>query len=360
MSKICIIGGGTAGWWTAAYLEKHTDWEIVQYESPKVPILGVGESTLPQIKWFFEGLGLRESDWFDECQSVYKFGNYQYNFYEKGDCCPIVFDYDNTSHYAYHICAEKSGELMKYICKRTEKREEHLDKLPEGFDLYIDCTGLGRKFVKDWTEMPIGQHSVDTAVVGVIKHDKWNEHTKEYTESIALKNGWLFSITLQNRIGVGYVYSSKYCTDEQARIEFDEYFVDPLCEPRIYRWKPMILANPWSDNVVAIGSSAGFIDPLNSTSLYNLQAGIVNLVKCIDKPSVYNRFMRKLHLDSQQFIECLYGLTSRTDTDFWTDMADREKYTEQFWKNHDTRKSAMLNVFPRDIYKQLIPYFHLG
>ena len=123
----------------------------------------------------------------------------------------------------------------------------------------------------------------------------------------------------------------------------------------------MVLANPWTDNVVAIGSSAGFIDPLDSTSLFNLQAGIVNLVKCIDKkPSVYNRLMRKIHYDSQQFIECLYGLTIRTDTSFWSYMANRDKYTEQFWRNHDTRKNANLNVFPRDIYKQLIPYFHLG
>ena len=55
MSKLCIVGGGTAlvG---GLYFEKHTDWEIVQYESPNVPILGVGESTIPQIKWFFENL----------------------------------------------------------------------------------------------------------------------------------------------------------------------------------------------------------------------------------------------------------------------------------------------------------------
>ena len=82
---------------------------------------------------------------------------------------------------------------------------------------------------------------------------------------------------------------------------------------------------------------------------------------CIDKkPSVYNRLMRKIHYDSQQFIECIYGLTSRTDTSFWSHMTNREKYTEQFWRNHDSRKNANLNVFPRDIYKQLIPYFHLG
>ena len=359
--KICIIGGGTAGWWTAAYLEKYTDCEIVQYESPEVPILGVGESTLPQIKWFFEDLGLKETDWFDECQSVYKFGNYKYNWNEQGDFLPLIFSYDNTRHYAYHICAEKSGELMKYICKRTERREEHLEELPIGFDLYIDCTGFSRRFVKDFTQMSIGKHLVDTAIVCPMKHDKWNEHTKEYTESIALKYGWLFRIHLQNRMGVGYVYSSKYCSDENARKEYEEYMIEPLREPRVLRWKPMILSNPWSDNVIAIGSSAGFVDPLDATSLFNLQAGIVNLVKCIDKkPSVYNRLMRRIHNDSLQFIECQYGLTSRTDTSFWKHMSDRETYIRQFWKNHKSRKNPHQNIFPRDIWKQIIPYYDIG
>lgn len=360
MPKLCIIGGGTAGWWTAAYFEKHTDWEIVQYESPSVPILGVGESTLPQIKWFFEDLGLRESDWFDECQAVYKFGNYKYNWNKQGDFLPLMFEYDNQRHYAYHICAEKSGELMKYICKRTEKREEHLNRLPEGFDLYIDCTGFTRKFVRDPSEMKIGRHYVNTALVCPMEHDKYNEYTKEYTESIALKYGWLFRIHLQNRIGVGYVYSSHHCTDKVARKEFEQYMDRPLREPRIIHWRPLVLKNPWADNVVAIGTSAGFVDPLDATALYNLQAGIVNLVRCLDKkPMVYNRLMRRIHNDALQFVEHQYGLSKREDTSFWSLMSDREKYIPTFWKNHDTRTNPHQNIFPKDIWKQIIPQYEL-
>ena len=66
--RICIIGGSTAGWWAAGYIEKHMpECEIVLYDSPDIPHLGVGESTLPQIKTWFDGLGINEDDWFDKC-----------------------------------------------------------------------------------------------------------------------------------------------------------------------------------------------------------------------------------------------------------------------------------------------------
>ena len=61
--KLCIIGGSTAGWWTAGYFEKLLpDWDITIFSSPDIPGLGVGESTLPQLKWWWEELGIEEKD----------------------------------------------------------------------------------------------------------------------------------------------------------------------------------------------------------------------------------------------------------------------------------------------------------
>ena len=76
--KICIIGGGTSGWWTAGYLEKKLNAKVTLYESANIPIIGVGESTLPQVKYFFEDLEIDESEWFNECKAVHKFGNKKY------------------------------------------------------------------------------------------------------------------------------------------------------------------------------------------------------------------------------------------------------------------------------------------
>ena len=76
--KICIVGGSTAGWWAAGYLEKNMpECEIVLYDSPDIPNLGVGESTLPQIKTWFDDIGIKEENWFDKCNAVKKYGNYK-------------------------------------------------------------------------------------------------------------------------------------------------------------------------------------------------------------------------------------------------------------------------------------------
>tara|TARA_Y100001949_G_scaffold116521_1_gene99059 strand:+ start:264 stop:1352 length:1089 start_codon:yes stop_codon:yes gene_type:complete len=360
---IAIIGGGTAGWWTAAYFEKHTDYNIMQYESPEVHILGVGESTLPQIKQFFLDLNLNTEDWFDECQAVLKFANVKTGWDDKfGKSFPIKFCYNDEKtdcDYAYHICAEQSGKLMKYICKRTEIREEHLKTLPEGFDLYIDCTGLNRVFVKDFTKMKIGQHYIDSTWVCPIKQDG---EIKEYTESIARDYGWQFRIHLQNRIGTGYAYSSKHITDDDALSEFLSMDTGWLKKPKNIKWTPLVLSNPWTDNVVAMGSSAGFVDPLDATALFNLQAGIVNLVNCLKrgyKNKVYNRMMRRIWKDSLTFIECQYGLNQRKNTSFWNDCEDREKYSSILWNRIEYQEDPKLNIFPSGIWKQQAEYLNV-
>ena len=71
--KITIVGGGTAGWMTASYLAKKTDWNITVIQSEDIPIIGVGESTLPSMYDFITELGLTEQDLFDHCDAVRKY-----------------------------------------------------------------------------------------------------------------------------------------------------------------------------------------------------------------------------------------------------------------------------------------------
>ena len=69
--KICIVGGGTAGWWCAGYMEKFLpDAEITLIESGEIPTIGVGESTLPQIGVFFKDLGIPEEEWMNGCNAI--------------------------------------------------------------------------------------------------------------------------------------------------------------------------------------------------------------------------------------------------------------------------------------------------
>ena len=74
--KVCIIGGGTTGWWCAGYMEKFLpDDEITLIESDQIPIVGVGESTLPMIKTFFDKMGMDETTWMPQCHAIHKYGN---------------------------------------------------------------------------------------------------------------------------------------------------------------------------------------------------------------------------------------------------------------------------------------------
>ena len=412
--RICIIGGSTAGWWAAGYIEKHMpECEIVLYESPDIPHLGVGESTLPQIKTWFDGLGINEDDWFDKCKAVKKFGNWKQGWdsptgepftlrfwYDKGEFDKMMADpqmweyragYDKRPNkqkfwdkietnydYAFHVCAESSGEMVKQICERTETRVETLDKLPSGFDLYLDCTGFGRKFVRDFTEMPISKyHKVDSAWVCPMEKEG---ECASVTKSIARRYGWQFQVDLENRTGMGYIFSSKHVSNKEALLEFREMFGDiepewwhenqlkgfrkrtPLKEPRLLQWKPMVLANPWSDNVVALGSSAGFVDPLEATALFNLQSGIMNLVKCLQRdysPKVYNRQMRNIWRDSLRFQECHYVLSQREDTGFWRQITEeRPKYSKLLWDYYKKYSSEFANIFPSGIWAQQGLYFN--
>ena len=414
--RICIIGGSTAGWWAAGYIEKHMpECEIVLYDSPDIPHLGVGESTLPQIKTWFDGLGINEDDWFDKCKAVKKYGNWKQGWdnpigdpftlrfwYDTGEFDRMMADPQNWQYkpgydrrpnkqkfwdkietnydYAFHVCAESSGEMVKDICERTEARYETLEKLPTGFDLYLDCTGFGRKFVRDFTEMPISKyHLVDSAWVCPMEKEG---ECANVTKSIARRYGWQFQVDLENRTGMGYIFSGKHVHRDDALLEFREMFGDiepqwwhknqiegfrkrtPLKgkEPRYLHWKPMVLANPWSDNVIALGSAAGFVDPLEATALFNLQSGIMNLVKCLQRdysPKVYNRQMRNIWRDSLRFQECHYVLSQREDTGFWRHITEeRPKYSKLLWDYYKKYSSEFANIFPSGIWAQQGLYFN--
>lgn len=386
--RICIIGGGTTGWWCAGYMEKFLpDAEITLIESDNIPIIGVGESTLPMIKTFFDKIGVDESKWMPECNAIHKYGNVKTNW-DKADGEPFAFTFwynDNdtfskwykeyeagnkTKHQinddlydteawravAYHLDAEKAGQLVKDNCKNVIHKIATLDKLPEGYDLYVDCTGFRRQFVKDKTETVYDHHLVDSAWVCPFEHDKDISH---YTESIARENGWQFVIDLTNRIGTGYVFSSQHTSDEEALKSFKEYNAHrtPFMgkEPRLLKWKPNILTNPWTDNVVAVGLSNGFIDPLESNALFMTQYSITLLVDCIKrnaKQGVYNRSMRNLWKENSEYILHHYMLSKRTDTDFWK-YYSKFDVTKTLWNNYTKRGNKYTNLYPDAIWATL-------
>ena len=379
--KICIVGGGTSGWWCAAYMEKFLDAEITLIESDNIPIIGVGESSLPQIKTFFDAIGIEEKVWMKECHAVYKYGNVKTGW-DKMNGEPFTFTfwhndnnkfdkwYHNKTDFdqlyekgawgsvAYHLDAEEASVLIKNHCKNVIHKIDTLTELPKGYDLYVDCTGFSRKFIKDKSETIFDDHLVNSAWVCPFKQDG---NIENYTKSIAREYGWQFIIDLQNKVGSGYVFCDKYLTDNEARFYFKEYTKEltPLKEPKLIKWKPNILTNAWCDDVVAVGLSGGFIDPLEANALYMTVYSITSLVECINRnlgQEVYNRNMRKVWKGNSDFILHHYKLTKRYDTEFWRFYRSFD-VRKSLWDNYRQKNNKRTNLFSDAIWATLGVYF---
>jgi tryptophan halogenase len=157
-----------------------------------------------------------------------------------------------------------------------------------------------------------------------------------YTDCHALGNGWVWHIPLWNRIGTGYVYSDKFVTPEEAKEEFKQHLMsDKMTVPRTreqvdtleFKDVPMrvgIHKRTWVKNVVAIGLSAGFIEPLESNGLFSVHEFLFKLLKTLQRPAitqwdidVYNSGVLQIFRNFAEFVALHYALSIRNDTLYW-------------------------------------------
>ena len=385
--KICIIGGGATGWWAAGYLEKFLpDHDITLIESDTIPKIGVGESTLPQIANFFSKMDIKEEDWMDTANAIRKLGNIKRNW-NTGDDIPFTFwsnedkkfdknidryikgkvkklDFingmDEENIYAYHLDAEFTSEVVKQNCKNVTHIVDTITELPNGYDLYLDCTGFSKRFVIDQTMITPEHLFVDSAWVCPFNLPK--KYPTQYTQSIARHSGWQFMIDLQHRIGTGYVFSSKHQDVQDAKNYFFEYTagMTPLRdEPRLIQWDPGYLKNPWTENVVAMGLASGFIDPLESNALFMIQFSITTLVECINRKLGaigYNKMMRRVWNDNVKFIQHHYMMSNKSDSEFWKYYKDFD-CSETVWENYKKYSSRYTNLYPDSLWATLATYY---
>lgn len=385
--NICIVGGGATGWWTAGYLEhKFPNYNITLVESDVIPKIGVGESTLPQIANFFSEMGINEEDWMNDANAVCKKGNIKRQWTEDVDI-PFTFwsnedkkfekniksyidkkiskenllkTFNEDNVYAYHLDAEFTSEVVKANCKKVKHKIETITELPAGYDLYLDCTGFAKTFVKDKTTIRPEHLFVDSAWVCPFELPK--DYPTQYTQSIARHSGWQFVIDLQNRIGTGYVFSSKHQQPEFAKQHFYNYTagLTPLKDPRLITWEPGYLKNPWTDNVVAMGLAGGFIDPLESNALFMIQFSITALAKCLQRgvgARGYNRMMRKVWNDNATYIQHHYMMTQKTSSAFWKYYKDFD-CSKSVWENYNKYNSRYTNLYPNSIWATLALYYN--
>ena len=407
--KIVIVGGGSAGWLTAASILNQVPNSEVVLIDKDVPIpLGVGEATLIGFEPFLSndcgfdsneflkeldvGLkgGILFPDWGYEGSKVwhpftfktFPFSDVQVPMIDAWSHCKdrdfqkLMVLYttsmsnkvDKTAlgdSYALHVDCLK---VIKYIRNKIEdnikfiksevktiKRDasgnintlilENGEKVSG--DLFVDCTGFSSvlKDNKDRVDLSDRLY-VNTALAGHIPYTNRKEQFKPYVNCPAVDSGWIWEIPLQSRIGSGIVFNRDITSPEDAKQEFYDHWGQEV-DLKLIDWTPYYDNNMWDKNVVSIGLSAGFIEPLESTGLALIIEGIGALTRLIGS-EYYNQydvdyFNAHMKFGFEQCIDFVNMHYSKSikDTPFW-------RYVRDNYKMSRTQEFYLENMLSKD------------
>jgi len=248
--------------------------------------------------------------------------------------------------YAYHFDASLYAKFLRQFSenigvKRIEGIVKQVNQNDEtGFiesieldnghkidgDLFIDCTGMAALLIEktlhagfeDWSHWLPCDRAVALPCESV-------KPIEPYTKSIAHDCGWRWRIPLQHRTGNGLVYSSKFMSDEQAIDTLRQNLDAPaLAQPRIIPFRTGRRRKQWSKNVISIGLSSGFLEPLESTSIHLIQTAAIRLLKFFPHNGIKSAEVSEFNHQSKiefenirDFIILHYKLSSRDDSPFW-------------------------------------------
>ena len=210
-------------------------------------------------------------------------------------------------------------------------------------DLYIDCTGFRSILLGGAMNEPfISYNDIlpnNSAWAAQVPYNDKKKEIVPYTDCHAIGNGWVWRIPLWHRMGMGYVYSDKYISDDDALQEFKDHLAEhnQLHEDQHFhkiKFKAGIYERIWVKNVAAIGLSAGFIEPLESNGLYSVHMFLVRLLRAMDRDqdehmvsefdrNSYNWACRTMFDGFAQFVAMHYAMSHRDDTEYWRDVGRR-------------------------------------
>lgn len=421
--RILIVGGGTAGWLTAAYLAKalklpeRSHLELTVLESPDISSVGVGEGTFPTIRTTLQFLGIDEARFIRETAATLKqgirftdwahapvggrhhqfFHPFEAPFYaEDLNLVPYWLLQDDASrrpfaealtlqarvaearrapkrageapytaplNYAYHFDAIKLARLLAERARELGVRHvqgtvSHAALTPDGAiahvdtpqhgrfeaDLYIDCSGFRAELIGG--ALGSGLKSVrhqlfaDRALACKLPDPQPADPAapmESCTIATAHEAGWLWEIGLNGSRGIGCVYSSSHVSEERAADILRSY-----CGPghedvalRSIPFAPGYRERQWVKNCVAVGLSAGFLEPLEATGLVLIEAAVGMIAEMLphsgpmEAPARrFNELMAARFDNIIHFLKLHYALSQRTEP-FWRDNAAPQTLPER-------------------------------
>ena len=270
---------------------------------------------------------------------------------------PQTPEYAFGLNYGYHLNAGKFVELLKCHCVEklgVDYQLGHVDQvlsaengdiaalcLSNGEkmsgDLFVDCTGFAALLIGKHYQVPfVSQRDClfnDTALAVQVNHASEDTPIASCTKSTAQSSGWIWDIALPTRRGIGYVFSSQHLSLEKAEDELQRYLdADPALakdapSPRKITFQPGHRQTFWHKNCVAVGVSAGFVEPLEASALVLIEKSAEFLSNNLpqDRKAMtvvakrFNEIVGKYWVDIIDFLKLHYVLSERTDSDYWQD-----------------------------------------
>ena len=455
---VVILGGGSAGWLTAALLAReHHAGEpgglaVTLIESPDTPPIGVGEGTWPSMRDTLRRIGLPEATLFRDCDASFKQGSHFHGwmrgasaaagdryrhpftlplgfgevdlvagwlqrhadrpFAEVVSAQPAVCDaglspkqaatpeYAAVANYGYHFDAGKFGvELRRHAVANLHVRHV-LDNVDEVLshengdiaalrtrangdiagELFIDCSGLasvllGRHY---GIAMRSQKHLLfnDTALALQVPYASADAPIACETLATAQPCGWTWDIGLPTRRGIGHVYSSAHLSHDEAAEHLFAYVrrsggPSVLPAPRRIAFDPGYRERFWHRNCVAVGLSAGFVEPLEASALalVEMSASMISAEMPASRAEmalVERRFNDAFTYRWERVVDFLklhYASSRRDDTDYWRDhreaasMPDRLVDLLTLWRHRTPYRADFFRaeeVFPAASYQYVL------
>ena len=399
MKKIVIVGAGSSGLITAAMMKNY--WgdqvDISVYYDKSNKNIAVGESTTPIIRLLLRHLGMRTGDLFKDLKNgaTVKLGihfkdwipgtDYFHGFAEVqndiGTNTSAIYSIPegkfnggmnyNTPEYkipdrpfeeydhAFHIDTQEFSDLifkkLEGIVNFVDTRIKNVVSDGENIislvteedeivtaDLFVDCSGFSTLLFKHlkpkWNDISDAL-PLDRAIPQQVPHKFMK--MPAFTVAEATDNGWTWRIPIGDRYGTGYIYSSRFLSDDEAREKYNAWllknFNTELQTDRVIKYRPGYYDEYFIGNCLAVGLASGFVEPLEATGLQVVIQQVQEFMtinstlKNLDyNRRILNKAHRTLYVDVFDFI-CLHYNTNRTDSEFWRYMtANKTDWVKEF------------------------------